>query len=124
MADKPCRYCGARLLWSLSLHGKPLPPVEHAPDPAGTVGVVHEATGTHRGRFLAAADVLAPAEHRHAVHHCEGLERQRQRGNWAAAVAGLHRDQRNRRGKRRGPEVTGVRVPPPTLPGMEPGRKT
>ena len=115
---RSCKWCGVRLIFPVDATGKKLPPVNYHPDPVGTVGVVHEVTGTYRGRFLAAADSLGALEHRHALHHCEGMERQRQRGQWSAAVAARHGDQRRRRGKRRGPDVSGVRVAPPTLPGM------
>jgi len=114
----PCKYCGTRLIFPLSAEGKKLPPVDAGPDPVGTVGLVHEVTGTWRGRWLRPGEPLAATEHRHALHHCEGMERQRQRGQWTAAVADFHRSQRRKRGKRPPPEVTGVRVPPPTLPGM------
>lgn len=53
----------------------------------------------------------------HAEPGQELAQRQeQQRAEWREAVAGLHRHQRTHRARRREPEISGVVVPPPTLP--------
>jgi hypothetical protein len=74
---RECQWCHVRLIFALDAHDKKLPAVEYGEDPLGTVAVTHEITGEWRGRFIARGDPLSPAEALHAVHHCEGMERQR-----------------------------------------------
>jgi hypothetical protein len=91
-----------------------MPPLDYGPDPQGRAGVFTDQTGRHVTRWLAPADVLGPAEHRHSVHACEGT-RAAGRAAMRAAQADWHRSARNKRGRRREPEVTGVVVQPSLL---------
>ena len=113
-----CKYCHIRIIFPRNAEGKKLPPVNYGPDPQGTVAVQHTVAGGWLGRFLASLEYPNAPEKRHALHWCAGMERQRQRGNWTSAMADQAKAQRNRRGKRPGPQVTGIVKLPETLPGM------
>lgn len=115
---RACETCGTRILLL-----RDLPPLNYFPDPAGTVAVSF--ANPRAARFLAKDEEPGPLEHRHSVHECGDVaapedhlaqRQEQQRAQWKAAVAGLHRDQRNRRGHRPPPEITGVVVQPPELP--------
>jgi hypothetical protein len=119
--------CGVRLILA-----KPVPPLKRFPplnavtDPLGTAAAFQDAHGTWHGRFLAAADPepVAP-EKRYGIHECEGSRHAAQRAQVKAAQTALAKAQRNQRGHRPGPQVTGYVVQPPTLPGMDQsGRNT
>lgn len=109
-----CAHCGVRLILA-----KGVPALNALPDPLGTVAAFQDARGTWHGRFLAAAGPEpAPPEHRYSIHDCEGTRHAAQRDQVRRAKADLARAQRNRRGHRPGPQVTGYVVQPPQLPGM------
>lgn len=95
---RTCKYCGTRLIFARTPDGKKLPAVEYGEDPLGTVAVQHTATGAWIGRFLAKDEQPIVPEKRHAVHHCDGLERRRQR----------------RRGRGRHHPATRPKLPAPT----------
>jgi hypothetical protein len=98
-----CQHCDARLIFPRTADGGRLPAVELPPglaaDPLGTMAVAQLA-GEWVGRFLAAGEEPQPPYVRRAVHHCEGMERQRRRGKWTSAVNARSADQRRRRGAR------------------------
>lgn len=106
---RTCKYCGTRIIFPRTPEGKKMPPVNYGEDPIGTVAVHHKETGEYTGRFLAALEVPDAPEKRHALHWCGGLERQRQRGQWASAHAAHAREGRRRRA---------APTPPDVLPGM------
>ncbi len=108
-----CAHCQARLIVA-----RGVPALNAGPDPAGSAAAQQTAGGTWLARWLAAGEQPVVPEKRYAVHDCEGTRHKAQRKVWEGAVAGLHRDQRNQRGKRPGPQVTGVVKLPETLPGM------
>ncbi len=108
-----CADCQARLIVA-----RGVPALNAGPDPAGSAAAQQTAGGTWLARFLAAGEQPVVPEKRYAVHECEGTRHKAQRDAWQGAVAGLHRDQRNRRGQRPGPQVTGYVRPADTLPGM------
>jgi hypothetical protein len=119
---RECAHCHVRLL---IVRG--VPPLNWGRDPLGQVAV----TFAHPivGRFLAHDEQPGPLEHAYSVHECGQqaaapepalAERQAaQRQAWKSAIAGLHRGQRNQRGRRPAPQITGAVIPPP-LPGMPP----
>jgi hypothetical protein len=110
-----CGHCGTRLILA-----KGLPPLNAVCDPAGSVAARQEASGAWRARFLAKGEEpdASMTEHRYSVHTCTGSEHKAQRDQVKAAIADLHKAQRNRRGKRPGPQITGIVVQPPQLPGI------
>ena len=113
---RTCRYCGTRILFPVTPEGKKMPPVNYGEDPVGTVAVHHKETGEYVGRFLAALEYPDAPEKRHALHWCDGLERQRQRGRWTSVQSQHARERRRRRTAPAQPEL---------LPGMFrlPGRE-
>ena len=97
MADT-CKYCRAPILKPITAEGKKLPAIGAEPDPQGTVAAYKAVAGPWVGRFLKkAADAPADGEERYAVHHCDGLERQRQRGRWTSVQSQHARERRRRR---------------------------
>jgi hypothetical protein len=106
--------CGARLI----LWGPGRPPLNAMPDPLGTVAAQHLVSGAWRGRFLARDEQPIVPEHRYSVHECDGTRHAAQRDQVRRAKADLARAQRNRRGHRAGPQITGYVRQPPTLPGL------
>lgn len=105
--------CGVRLILA-----KGLPPLNALPDPLGTVAAQHLASGGWVARFLARDEEPVVPEKRYSVHTCTGSEHAAQRAQVKAALADQARAQRNQRGHRPGPQVTGYVVQPPQLPGM------
>jgi hypothetical protein len=107
--------CGVRLILA-----KGVPALNAFPDPLGTVAARQTVSGAWVARFLARDEEpdASVTEHRYSVHECDGTRRKAQRAAWKAAVADLHKGQRNRRGKRGPQPVTGVIVRPERLPGM------
>jgi hypothetical protein len=119
-----CEHCGVRLILAKGAAGfrKPpprIPPLNALPDPLGTVAAQHLVSGAWQGRFLAKGEEPAVPERRYSVHECDGTRHKAQRAEWQGAIAGLHKAQRNQRGKRAGPQITGAVVLPETLPGMD-----
>jgi hypothetical protein len=109
-----CAHCGVRLILA-----KGVPALNAFPDPLGTVAAFQDARLIWHGRFLAAAGPEpAPPEKRYSVHECEGTRHAAQRAQWKNALADQARAGRNRRGTRPAPQITGVVVQPPTLPGL------
>lgn len=108
-----CAYeaCGARLLIVARI-----PPLNYMPDPAGKVAVSID--DPRRGRFLAEGEQPGPLEHAYSVHDCEGTRHKAQRDQVRRAQADVAKAQRNRRGTRPGPQITGIVVQPPQLPGI------
>ena len=117
-----CKYrCGTRIILAINEErpGKPLPALNFGRDPQGAVAARQHPSLAWTGRFIAAHEALpGPEYHRYAVHACT-QQHAAERQAWAKAAADLHRDQRNRRGHRPPPQVTGYVVQPPTLPGVE-----
>lgn len=74
---RTCKYCGTRLIFARTAEGKKLPAVEYGDNPQGTVAIAH-LPSAWIGRFLAKDEQPIVPEKRHAVHHCEGLERRHQ----------------------------------------------
>lgn len=110
-----CAHCGTRVILA-----KGLPPLNAVCDPAGSVAARQEASGAWRARFLAKGEEpdASMTEHRYSVHTCTGLEHEAQRDQVRRAQADVARAQRNRRGKRPEPQISGYVRQPPTLPGM------
>lgn len=65
--DRTDCECGARVILAAGV-----PPLDWAPDPAGTVAAKHLATGAWTARPYLPGMVLAPLEKRHAIHQCGG----------------------------------------------------
>lgn len=105
--------CGTRVILA-----KGVPALNAFPDPLGTVAAFQEASGVWQARFLAAGETTAAPEKRYALHECEGSRHAAQRAQVKAAQAALAKAQRNQRGHRPGPQVTGYVIQPPQLPGM------
>lgn len=74
-----CKYCGTRIIFPRTAEDKKMPPVNYGEDPIGTVAVQHTNTGAWVGRWLAKDQHPNVPEKRHALHWCDGLERQRRR---------------------------------------------
>ena len=106
---RTCRYCGTRIIFPVTAGGKKMPPVNYGEDPVGTVAILHTAAGAYTGRFLASLEVPNTLEKRHALHWCDGLERQRQRGRWTSVQSQHARERRRRRAAPAQPDM---------LPGM------
>lgn len=107
--------CGVRLILA-----KGLPPLNALPDPLGTVAARQTVSGAWIARFLGRSEEpdASLTEHRYSVHECTGTRHAAQRQQVRTAIADLHKGQRQRRGKRAGPQITGYVRQPPTLPGM------
>jgi hypothetical protein len=111
--------CGVRLILA-----KPVPPLKRFPplnafeDPLGTVAAQHLVSGAWSARFLAAGEEPVVPEKRYSLHECEGTRHAAQRAQVKTAQAALAKAQRNQRGHRPGPQVTGYVRQPPTLPGL------
>jgi hypothetical protein len=99
---------------------KDVPPLNAYPDPVGTAAAFQDVRGVWHARFLPAAGLASPVvpEKRYSVHECEGSRHAAQRAQVKAAQAALAKAQRNRRGHRPGPQVTGYVIQPERLPGM------
>jgi hypothetical protein len=108
---RACKWCGVRIIWARTPDGKKLPPVEYGPDPIGTVAVTHKMSGAYTGRFLAKDEQPVPPETRHAVHHCEGMERQ-------------HRHRRGKSANQRPTASRSRRTPAPVQPTLDLGTLT
>lgn len=107
--------CGVRLILA-----KGLPPLNALPDPLGTVAARKAVSGAYVARFLARDEEpdASLTERRFSLHDCEGTRHAAQRDQVRRAKADLARAQRNRRGHRAGPQITGYVRQPPTLPGL------
>ena len=113
-----CGYagCGVRVILA-----KGVPALNAFPDPAGTVAAFQDAHGVWHGRFIARDEKVTAPDKVYSLHECEGSRHAAQRAQVKAAQSALAKAQRNRRGHRPGPQVTGyVKMPDPPLPGMEP----
>jgi hypothetical protein len=110
--------CGVRLILAKGPLGRRFPALNAMPDPLGTVAAQHLASGAWAARFLAAGEEPAVPEYRYSVHTCPGSEHAAQRAQVKAALADKARAQRNQRGRRPVPQVTGYVKLPPQLPGM------
>jgi hypothetical protein len=110
--------CGVRLILARDALGKRLPALNALPDPLGTVAAQHLASGAWSARFLGQFEEPIVPEKRYSVHECEGSRHAAQRAQVKAAQTALAKAQRNQRGHRPGPPVTGYVVRPDALPGM------
>jgi hypothetical protein len=63
--DRTDCACGARVILA-----RDVPPLDYAPDPAGTVAARHAASGAWQARWWNPGDVLAVLEKRYRVHEC------------------------------------------------------
>jgi len=61
-----CHRCGARVIIA-----RGIPPLNWAPDPAGTVAAEHLASGAWRAWWLATGENAAAPAKRYRVHFCE-----------------------------------------------------
>ena len=57
--------CGARVILA-----RDFPPLDWAPDDAGTAAAVQTVSGAWQARWWNPGDVLAPTEKRRRVHEC------------------------------------------------------
>jgi hypothetical protein len=114
---RACEYCKVRIIIA-----KGVPPLNWGTDPAGSVAAQRTASGAWIARFLAKNEQPIVPEKRYTVHDCPATQRAKQRADWQAAVAAVHRHQRTRRTRRAEPQITGVIIQPPTLPGINPGK--
>jgi hypothetical protein len=107
--------CGVRVILA-----KGVPALNALPDPLGTVAARKAVSGAYVARFLARDEEpdASLTEHRYSLHDCEGTRHAAQRAQWKNALADQARAGRNRRGTRPAPQITGVVVQPPTLPGL------
>lgn len=65
-----CKHCQARVIFPRAVGGRAFPPLDYAPDPAGTVAARHAASGAWQARWWNPGDVLAVLEKRYRVHEC------------------------------------------------------
>jgi hypothetical protein len=134
MRTATCRQCRQPVLFVVVSNKEGRPPsrmpVDPAPDPAGNVAVHKDVTGTLVGRVLGNSAPLG-YERVHMPHFptttCQPVHPQVEEARraaelpegvtqiaaWKKARAAHAATRRTARGRRPGPQVTGIRIPPP-----------
>jgi hypothetical protein len=124
-----CRACGERIVFAVvgNKQGRPPSrmPLNPDPDPAGNVAVYKEATGALVGRVLGKDKQPLGYERLMMPHFATCPKRSQpqqlpqnvtQLDAWRKAAAAHGRAQRQRRGKRPAPPITGIRINPRSTP--------
>jgi hypothetical protein len=124
-----CMGCDAPIWFARTTANGKAMPLDAKPGEDGNVCCYCDDRGTWHARVLRAGEQPLPYERRYHTHFetCSSPEafRRRQRDAWRTAQAGLHRDQRNRRGARttRQDAATGqpglFRIPASDKEGMQ-----
>lgn len=110
-----CRGCQVPI-WFITVSnqaGKPPGPMPLNPgeNKTGNVAVYQDDTGTWRGRVLRKGQQPAPYEHLYLPHFADCPKAAEFRQQVKKAQADLHRDQRNRRGRRPSRQAAAIEQP-------------
>lgn len=116
-----CESCHTALIFALTRNRKMMP-LDRDPHPEGNVAAYQDELGVWHARVLGKGKEpdAALTEHRYMPHFATcsdpAAHRRRQRQQVSTALADLAKAQRNQRGHRAGPQVTGYVIQPEQLP--------